>query len=377
MKFLLLTSFAEVMGYVGYIAIAILVLLVMITIHELGHYIAGKIFGFGIEEFAIGFGPKLFKKKIKKTGELFSIRLLPLGGFCAFKGEDADDDDPTAFNNKKPWQRIIVLVSGAFMNYLLALVIIMLMFFSYGQTMLMTYKVEPTSDPLYTVENSFCDRDVIYSVNGKNIYLTTDLMSAIGGKKAGDTVKAVVRRGGEYKTLDLILRADTDFHNVEQNDKLFSALGIFMEKDSETGEILDSGLYSTGIRLGFFQTIGKSFEYSVKLAGSIFTVLGQLLTGALGISSIGGTVTTISITATAIKVGGIRNLLNIASLIGVNLAVFNLLPVPALDGARVVFTLIEWIRKKPMNRRIEGIIHTIGLVLIMLFAIVIDLQQCF
>ena len=377
MEFLLLTSFAEVMGYVGYIAIALLVLLAMITVHEFGHYIAGKIFGFGIEEFAIGFGPKLFKKKSKKTGELFSIRLLPLGGFCAFKGEDADDDDPTAFNNKKPWQRIIVLISGAFMNYLLALVLIMIMFFSYGQTMLMTYKVEPTNDPLYTAENSFCDRDVIFSVNGKNVYLTTDLMSAIGGKKAGDTVKAVVRRGGEYKTLDLILRADTDFHNVEQNDKLFAALGIFMEKDSETGQILDSGLYSTGVRLGFFQTVGKSFEYSFKLAGSIFTVLGQLLTGALGISSIGGTFTTISITATAIKVGGIRNLLNIASLIGVNLAVFNLLPVPALDGARVVFTFIEWIRKKPLNRRVEGIIHTVGLVLIMLFAIVIDLQQCF
>ena len=377
MEFLLLTSFAEVMGYVGYIAIALLVLLAMITVHEFGHYIAGKIFGFGIEEFAIGFGPKLFKRKSKKTGELFSIRLLPLGGFCAFKGEDADDDDPTAFNNKKPWQRIIVLISGAFMNYLLALVLIMIMFFSYGQTMLMTYKVEPTNDPLYTAENSFCDRDVIFSVNGKNVYLTTDLMSAIGGKKAGDTVKAVVRRGGEYKTLDLILRADTDFHNVEQNDKLFAALGIFMEKDSETGQILDSGLYSTGVRLGFFQTVGKSFEYSFKLAGSIFTVLGQLLTGALGISSIGGTFTTISITATAIKVGGIRNLLNIASLIGVNLAVFNLLPVPALDGARVVFTFIEWIRKKPLNRRVEGIIHTVGLVLIMLFAIVIDLQQCF
>ena len=103
MEFLLLTSFAEVMGYVGYIAIALLVLLAMITVHEFGHYIAGKIFGFGIEEFAIGFGPKLFKKKSKQTGELFSIRLLPLGGFCAFKGEDADDYDPTAFNNKKPF----------------------------------------------------------------------------------------------------------------------------------------------------------------------------------------------------------------------------------------------------------------------------------
>lgn len=365
------------MGYIGYILLAILVLLIMITVHEFGHYIAGKIFGFGIEEFAIGFGPKIFKKKNKTTGELFSIRLLPIGGFCAFKGEDSDDDDPSAFNNKKPWQRIIVLISGAFMNYLLALLIIIIMFFSYGQTMLMTYKVEPTSDPLYTIENSFCDRDIIIKANGKNVYLTTDLMSAVSGKEAGETVSFVVRRGGEYKTLDILLRENTDFKNVEHMEKLFSALGIYMEVDGESGAITSSGLYNTSVKFGFFQTIGKSFEYSFKLAGSIFTVLGQLLTGALGIGSLGGTVTTISVTANAIRVGGIRNLLNIASFIGVNLAVFNLLPVPALDGSRVVFTAIEWIRKKPLNRKVEAIIHTVGLVLILCFAVFIDLQQCF
>ena len=137
------------------------------------------------------------------------------------------------------------------------------------------------------------------------------------------------------------------------------------------------GFATTGLKLGFFRTIAMSFEYSFKLALSIFMVLGQLITGALGISSIGGTVTTISVTATAVKVGGIRNLLNIASFIGVNLAVFNLLPIPALDGCRVVFTAIEGIRKKPISRRVEGLIHTVGFALILMFAIFIDLQQCF
>ncbi len=101
MNFLLLASFGEIMQYVGYVLIAILVLLAMITVHEFGHYIVGKIFGFGITEFAIGFGPKLYKHT-KKNGEVFSVRVLPLGGFCSFKGEDEEDDDPSAFNNKKP-----------------------------------------------------------------------------------------------------------------------------------------------------------------------------------------------------------------------------------------------------------------------------------
>ena len=369
-----MASFGEVMSYIGYIALAVLVLLVMITVHELGHYVSGKILGFGIEEFAIGFGPKLFSKK-KKDGEVFSVRLLPIGGFCAFKGEDKDSDDPTAFNNRKPWQRIIVLISGAFMNYLLALLIIIIMFGAYGQSALMTYKVEDTT-PIYTSEYSFSEKDIIIQANGKNAYLTTDLMDAVKDKKEGDIVPFTVRRAGQNVDINVKLRADTDFKNVEDNVSLFKALGIKYQTD-EQGNLLASGLAMTGLRMGFFKTILMSFEYSFTLASSIFVVLGQLITGALGIGSLGGTVTTISVTATAIKLGGIRNLLNIASFIGVNLAVFNLLPIPALDGCRVVFTAIEGIRKKPISRRIEGFIHTVGFVLILIFAVFIDLQQCF
>ena len=145
MDFLFLASFSQIMSTVGYVAIAILILLVMITVHEFGHYIAGKIFKFGIDEFAVGFGPKLFSKK-KKNGELLSLRAFPIGGFCAFRGEDEDSDDPTAFNNKKWWQRIIVLISGALMNYLLALFVIMLMFGIYGQSTLVAYKMQPTTE---------------------------------------------------------------------------------------------------------------------------------------------------------------------------------------------------------------------------------------
>lgn len=372
MNILLLTSFGEVMSYIGYILLAILILLVMITVHEFGHYVAGKIFGFGIDEFAVGFGPKLFSKT-RKSGEVFSIRLFPIGGFCAFKGEDKDIDDPTAFNNKKAWQRIIVLISGALMNYLLALIIIMLMFGVYGQSALMTYKIAPSDE--YAEEYCLKDRDVLLLANGKSVYLTTDLMNAIDGLDKGDTVEFVVRRQGKDVTVPVKMRVDTKFKNVEDIKTLYDALGIYYETD-ENSQMFNVGLYSTGVKHGFFKTLGMSFEYSFKLAGTIFTVIGQLITGALGISSLGGTVTTISVTANAIKIGGLRYFLNMTSFIGVNLAVFNLLPIPALDGARVVFTGIEWIRKKPVSRRVEGIIHAVGLVVLLLFSVLIDLQRC-
>ncbi len=374
MEILLLASFKDIATYTGYVLLAILILMVMITVHEFGHYIAGKIFKFGIEEFAIGFGPKIFKKQLA-SGEVFSLRALPIGGFCAFKGEDKDDDDPSAFNNKKPWQRIIVLISGALMNYLLALLVIALMFGIYGQSAIMVGKTQENSS--YPQNNSFYERDVILSVEGESVYMLTDIMDAISGKKQGDLLKFTVLRSGKQESIEIILRADTDFKNVEDMKTLYSALGVYHEIDEQSGELINGGFYATGVKYGLFKTICKSFEYSIKLAGTVFTVLGQLLTGALGLSSVGGTVTTITVTADAIMIGGFRYLLNITSFIGVNLAVFNLLPFPALDGSRVVFTAIEGVRKKPLNRRVEGIIHTVGLLVILIFAIFIDLYRCF
>ena len=369
---LFLTGFGDVLGYAFYILLAILVLLVMITVHEFGHYVAGKIFGFGINEFSIGFGPKLFQKK-KKDGELFSVRLLPFGGYCAFIGEDEESVNPKAFNNKKPWQRIIVLISGALMNYLLAVVVIMITFAAYGETALCP--VDLVDDPMYPTEYSLQSKDVIISANGKNIYLTTDLMSALSGKSQGEKVAFVLRREGERVEQQVILRADANFTNYEDMKTLYDALGIKYETD-EQGKITDSGLYSTQVRFSFFETVARGFEYSFKIAGTIFGVLGQLLTGKLGFSSMGGTITTLSVTADAVRTGGLRYLLNISSFIGVNLAVFNLLPIPALDGSRVVFTAIEWIRRKPIKRKVEAVIHAVGFAAILVFAVLADLQHC-
>lgn len=372
MSFNFLASFGEIAGYALYIFIAVLVLLLMITVHEAGHYFAGKIFGFGIEEFSIGFGPKIFSKT-KKNGEKFSVRAIPLGGYCSFCGEDGDSEDPKAFNNKKPWQRIIVLIAGAFMNYFTAIVLIALMFGFYGHSAVMVYETDGSSGEY--VEYRLQERDVIEKANGKTIYLITDLMNVLDGKAKDEEIEFYVLRNGGFKTVSVRLLADANFKNVEDLETLCNVLGV----SYSTGEdgALSVGFRTTGVKLGFFATIGRSFGYSLKLAGTVFTVFRQLFTGMLGLGSLGGTVTTITVTANAIKAGGLWSLLNIASFIGVNLAVFNLIPFPALDGARVVFTVIEWIRGKPISRRVEAVIHAVGFAIILVFALVIDLQRCF
>lgn len=363
----LLLSFASVMQSIGYVVLAIVVLLIMITVHEFGHYVAGKAFGFGIEEFAIGFGPKLYSRT-RKSGEIFSVRALPIGGFCAFKGEDEDDEDPKAFNNRKPWQRIIVLVAGALMNYFLALLLIFVLFGAYGRP---AYAVIEREPPAFqsaaedgVLDNYLKEGDVILTMNGRRVYMATDLMRAVDKKKGGDLLHVTVIRNGETVELEVKLRRSTSFTNIEDTDALLTALGL-------------RSLGATNVRVGFFASIGNGFEYSFRIAGTIFTVLGQLLTGRLGLSSLGGTITTVSVTADAIRMGGFNYLLMMSSFIGVNLAVFNLLPIPALDGSRVVFTVIEWIRKKPINRKVEAAIHFGGFVFLIGFAVLVDILQLF
>lgn len=460
------------------IIIAILILLVMITVHEFGHYCAGKIFKFKINEFSIGMGPAIFKKK-KKNGEIFALRAFPLGGYCAFEGEDEDKKDVEgAFNAKKPWQRIIVLISGALMNFLLALLVIIVMFSAYGETAYSSFEVKDNSSYVYSLQ----DGDVIVELNGKRIMLTTDLVKSVNGKKAGSVVKAKVQRNGKKRNIKIELRSDVKCKDITDVSTVCKALGIatvakvstensalisggfmdgdyllrikeyegdyseekyfsceriygknelieaFREKNGKlelfvanskradkdavnpTGEskrflisldvselfdgknanevteeeilsalkITDVNAYyrvsTVKYKGNFFNTIGDGFLYSFKIGGVIFTTLGQLLTGKLGLSSVGGPVTTVVTTSKIVRMG-LNYILEIMAFIGVNLAVFNLLPIPALDGSRVVFTVIEWIFKKPVSKKIEGIIHAVGLLVLLGFSVLVDVLQ--
>ncbi len=368
------------------VLLAIVILLAMVTIHEFGHYIAGKLLHFKINEFSVGFGPALFKKRSKRTGELFALRVIPLGGYCAFDGEDEYDEEEQAqepvfeeekqedgeeypepkgerFNDQPPWKRIIVLVAGATMNYLLALLLIVIMFAGIGRPVYSVVVERPEEPSVQTEENGLRTGDVILQINGENVYMITDYLDALNGEKAGAEIPVLVVAEGKTVTRTLVLATDANFKNMSDTQTLLKAMNIY-------------GLYTVTQRQSFFPSLGHSFVYSWKIGGTVLRSLGELLTGKLGLSAMGGPVTTISVTAEAAS-SGLMSFLNIAAFIGVNLAVFNLLPVPALDGSKVIFCIIEWIRKKPVNRKVETIIHFVGLVFLFGFAILVDLLQLF
>ena len=427
MQLIDLLSVMDTIKSIGGVALAVLILLAMITIHEFGHFIAGRILGFKINEFAVGFGPAILKKRSKKSGVLYSLRVIPLGGYCAFDGEDeleekkpqteeapfeemnsqpvetenkggmvastdeTEEEYPepqgARFNDQAPWKRIIVLLAGATMNYLLALFLILTMFAFVGRPVYEVQKFDlvegASQETVGMFEGGLQTGDTVLAINGKNMYLLTDWQNALDGKKKGDTVKVTVLREGKKEDLTITLYNDASFANMNDINDIFYSLGIAAKgmTTDENGETKLVKLYSgalmpTTAKGGFFETIGNSFAYSWKIGGTVLRSLGELLTGKLGIETMGGPVTTIKITSEA-ATSGWMNFLNIAALIGVNLAVFNLLPIPALDGCKVIFCIIEWIRKKPINRNVEAIIHFVGIVFLFGFAILVDLLQLF
>ena len=426
---ILSATVGEVFAYIGYVLLALLALMAMIVVHELGHYTAGKLLGFKIDEFAIGFGPKIFKRKNKKTGELFSIRPFPIGGFCAFHGEDADGalldengnqvkdangniiKDPDAFNNQKPWKRLIVLFSGAFMNFLSAILIITIYFSAYGQPL--PYVVGTYDVPSY--QNVFEQGDVLLSVNGKQINLMAqeDLDNVF--KKVGDTAQFRVLRGGKR----IKISASKFFYDpFEDGDYIYAVDGkkldtpiayadylatcestdafiVTVVRYNDKGEIREqstmkvqkganpedtNGFYSYGFgitrtiaraKLPFGLALGRAWSFCFFIVFKILASLGALITGKMGIEGAGGTITTI-ITMAKVSALGFDSFMYVVAIISANLAVMNLLPFPALDGSRMLFTLIEMIFKKPVPRKVEAVIHTVGLVLLLVLAVFLD-----
>lgn len=348
-----------------YVLLAVLILMIMITIHETGHYLAGKILKFNIEEFSIGMGPKIFSKTLK-SGEIFSIRWIPLGGFCAFKGEDEDGkEEEGSFNTFAPWKRLIVLFCGAFFNFVSGIIFTLILLVSVGSGIARVTDVVATNGNELKLQNN----DIILEVDGvAPTFLNGGISGLMSDKDVDDEIVLTINRDGDI--LDVTVKKYQKYKTDKDGNIL---------KDDKDQPIVESkviGITSEYVKLGFGEALIKCVPYTFNMAWECLKILGQLVTGQLGLDSVGGPITTVQTIATATQTN-FKNLILLFPLLAVNLAVFNLLPIPALDGARMVFVFIEWIFRKPVPRDIEGKIHSVGLMVLFAFVIVVDILQLF
>ncbi len=361
--------------YILYILLAVAALLFMVTVHELGHYIAGRILNFKITEFSIGFGLPLFQVK-NKRGELISLRLFPLGGYCAFDGEGDDDMAPKegSFNSQKPWKRIIVFLAGVTMNFLTAIVFSCILLCSIGYDTMQVNKLNMEFNDGYSVstQSSLQEDDVILAINGVNIdfAFSSTYQDLIQKELVTATDKLKKEEISSLEDYKINFTVKRDGEVVEVNDVYFVSHSY-----TENGEEVTR--YSIAVSLNtyvysFWEALARCVPFAFGLAWIVLKSLWQLLTFQVAINQIGGTVTTVALMASYTQANPLTLLLLIP-LVSANLAVFNLLPFPALDGSHILFTSIEAIRKKPINRKVENIIHTVGLLILFTFVVVVDI----
>lgn len=320
------------------IIISLIVFSMLIFFHEFGHFIIAKINGIRVNEFSLGMGPLLFK--INKNETDYSIRMLPLGGYVKMEGEDEKSDDPKAFNNKSALQRFAVIAAGPVMNFILAVVLMALIGFFAGIATT-TIEVIP-NQPAYNV--GLKDGDVIYSINDTKVSNWDEIINLISSNPK-KTVKIVVLRDGNYIT-----------YNVKPS----------IEPETKRGVI---GIKSVTIKNSFVESIKYGFTKTAWLTKMILSGLGQIITGKSK-ADVVGPIGIIHYVGEAAKVG-VYNVLYLAAMISVNLGLFNLFPIPALDGSRLLFICFEALRGKPIEPEKEGLIHFIGFTILMILMIFI------
>lgn len=360
------------------ILIALLLLGVLIMIHEFGHFLAARAMGVRVNEFAIGMGPKVFKWRKGET--LYSVRALPLGGFCAMEGEDEDAPTPSAiggnsdrdtepadetrsFAHKKVWQRIVIVVAGAVMNLLLGFVLLLVYngflqepYDEQGTVLFPTTTIASLEEDALAYQTGLRAGDTILSINGRRVLMDSDMAMEMQNDEDG-VLQMVVRRDGEKVKLD----------NVT----------FTLNQDEETGR---NYLVYDFVVLGKVRTFGNTITQSVKQEFSVATIVWRSLIDMVGgryrLNDLSGPVGTVDIIADAVgdanSVAGWQTLIMLMVMITVNLGVFNLLPLPALDGGRLIFLLWEGVTRRRVPPKFEGIVHFVGLLLLILLMLVVS-----
>ncbi|WP_457791217.1 M50 family metallopeptidase [Anaeromassilibacillus sp. SJQ-5] len=376
---------------------AIFVFGIIILVHELGHFLMCKLMGVRVNEFAIGMGPKLLSFGKKETA--YTLRLFPIGGFCAMEGEDegaptpsaiggnadrAEDDggepalpdeeevpaepDPRAFPNKKVWRRILIVVAGAAMNLVLGYVLLVAYYGIFtvpdasGKARFSSTIIASLPETAVSYQTGLRPGDEIVKIDGKRTVTDSDIVMIMQSDEDG-IMDMTVRRAVDGKKKTVLLKGVQFQLEVGENGKNrliydFKVLGI------------EKTVWSTLVQAG-------KMEYSV--ATMIWRSLGDLITGKYGINDLSGPVGTMDIIGDAVAGAntseGMMTLIMLVVMITVNVGIFNLLPLPALDGGRLIFLLFEGIFRRPVPAKYEGMVHFIGLMLLLLLMVVVTFSD--
>lgn len=333
-----------------YILLTLVTISALALVHELGHYLTARAFSVGIKEFAIGMGPKILSRRSKKTDIVYSLRLFPIGGFVSMVGEDENSEEENALNKKPVWQRMIITVAGSLMNIITGVILMAIvvgMSPRLGGTTIAKFDVDAVS-----TDYGLRVGDEVISVDGDRVRIASELSYEIM-HSAVEPVDLVVRRDGEIITLEGVV-----FPTATSEGVLFGMPDFFV--------------------LGEEKTPGNVIKHTLLRSAStvkmIWESLFDLVTGRYGFEAVSGPVGVAGAVSDAAK-SGLGDFLYLVVVIAMNLGVFNLLPLPALDGGRLLFQTIELIFRKPVKPEIEGYVHFVGIILLLLLMVAVTFKD--
>ena len=310
---------------------AILMFCVLVFVHELGHFIAAKSFGIKVNKFALGMGPVLLKKQKGETE--YSLRLFPIGGFCAMEGEDEESEDERAFNKKNAWQKTVVVCAGSLMNLLLAIVLMIIVMFYIGSA---TTTLDRIIDDSPAMAAGLQSGDEIVALDGNEVNKWNDVTDFLTSSKEKTVTVTVLRDG---KELDLV----SGFTKSEDGRQTIGIVPT-LERNPATA-------------------VGDGFTATYDMGKMMLNVIRQLFTGEVSVKELSGPVGIVYMTGETVKAGFV-NFIYFMALLSLNLAIINMLPLPALDGGRLLFIIARKITGKAITDDMEGKIHFVGIMLL-------------
>lgn len=323
---------------------AIFIFLFVILFHEFGHFMVAKLVGVRVNEFSIGMGPKLIQSKKGETD--YTLRALPIGGYVAMEGEEDSSEDPNSFSKASVLKRFAIIVAGAMMNFVLAYLVLLIVFAGRGEQ---TTTIDTFTENSALEEAGFLPGDTITVIDGVEIDNWTTLTETVDTLSPGEAVTIQAKRGEETIEKQVIPSYN------EQEQRILIGLMPTMERNLSS----------------IFQ---NTTTYFLTIMGAMFTFLKTLVTGGVGVGQLSGPVGIISTINQASQMG-IFSVLLLLAFISINVGVFNLLPIPALDGGKILFLLIEAVRGKPIPPEKENIVHFIGFMLLIGLIIFVTFQD--